>query len=201
MINNYIFDKKLIKNNNGYCLELIIPYKYNNFFYKIYGSEGFYSYGRYSSFNSINTENLNHKLIINIDNLQNIFINIILKENKTEYYDFLNMNKELIDNYEKNIKMNIKKIYNNDNNIFLDNLLQNNQINKKDNEEEKDSDEDDEKDSDEDDDSDDEEDKDSDDEEKDSDDEEEKDSDDEEDDSDDEEEKDSDDEKDEKLHN
>ena len=58
MIYNYIFNKKITKSENGYYLELTIPYNYNNFFYKIYGSDGFYNYGRYSSF--INTTKTNY---------------------------------------------------------------------------------------------------------------------------------------------
>ena len=45
-----------LANGNNFYLELKIPHIYNNFFYKIYGSEGFCNYGRYSSF--INLHNI-----------------------------------------------------------------------------------------------------------------------------------------------
>jgi Ran GTPase-activating protein (RanGAP) involved in mRNA processing and transport len=114
MINNYNFDKKIIKDGNNYILEITIPSIYNNFFYKIYGSDGFYNYGKYSSFTNLV---FNHKLTINIDKIQNIFINIVLKKNNNEYYDFVNMNEITEKDYEKNIKMNIKKKYNDNNTI------------------------------------------------------------------------------------
>jgi len=115
MLYNYHFNKKLKKNINSYSLEITIPNIYNNFHYKIYGNKGYYNYGKYSS---INNTNLNNILTINIDKEQIIFINILQKED--EYYDFLNMKDEIKKKYKKNIKMNIQKKYNNT--IFLNKI-------------------------------------------------------------------------------
>ena len=141
MINNYNFDKKIIKDGNNYILEITIPSIYNNFFYKIYGSDGFYNYGKYSSFTNLV---FNHKLTINIDKIQIVFINIVLKKNNNEYYDFVNMNEITEKDYEKNIKMNIKKKYN-DNTI--DEIKEDSDDEDSDNDEDSDEDSEDDKDS------------------------------------------------------
>jgi len=114
MIYNYTFEKNIIKTGDSYSLEIKIPSAHNIFFYKIYGSNGFYNYGKYSSFSN---KVFDHKIVISIDKIQNIFINIILK-NKCEYYDFIN--------FEKNIKLNIKKKYNNINGNNIDKLIEQN---------------------------------------------------------------------------
>jgi hypothetical protein len=170
MINNYIFKKNITKRDLNYFLELNIPSIFDNFLYKIYGSNGFYNYGKYSSNKNIDSNNY---LLIEIDKVQILFISIIFKE--TEYYDFLNMfdsfDERLHDNsYKKNIKINIERKNNIEN---IQNILSLNDkfklIKKKEEDEDEDDDEEDEDEED-----DDEEDKEDDDEDKEEDDEEDK---------------------------
>ena len=101
MIHNYNFEKNIFKNGNIFSIEITIPENYNKFLYKIYGSSGFCNNGSYNSYTNLNgniTNNLfPHKIIINIDKIQNIFINIIV--NKNEYYDFIDMSNELNKKY------------------------------------------------------------------------------------------------------
>ena len=191
MINNYTFKKNITKRDLNYFLELNIPSIFNNFLYKICGNKGFYNYGKYSSNNSINS---NNNLLIEIDKVQILVISITFKGK--EYFDFLNMHDAQYDtqddthddpldddpldddSYKKNIKINIERKHSTDN---IHNILSLNNRFKLIKKEEEDDDEDDEDEDDEEDeeDEDDEEDKD-DEENKDEDDEENKDEDDEE---------------------
>ena len=106
MISNYNFEKKIKKINNLYNLEIVLPNILNNFNYKIYGNNGFFQNGKFTTYKNINTDNT---LVFSIDKIQIIFINIKIN-NKIEYFDFLDMSKK-INNYNltKNIKINIKR--------------------------------------------------------------------------------------------
>jgi hypothetical protein len=106
-MNNYNFEKRLYKNGINYCLELDLPNNFNNFFYKIYGNDGFYTYGKYSCYKNNNS---NNTLLVNINNLQILFVSIILNKKNTEYYDFIDMTL-LIKNIDeiKNIKLKIER--------------------------------------------------------------------------------------------
>ena len=106
MISKYNFEKKIKKINNIFNLEIVIPNILNNFNYKIYGSNGFFQNGKFTSYKNIHTDNI---LVFLVDKIQIIFINIIIN-NKIEYFDFLDMFKKTINsNYTKNIKINIKR--------------------------------------------------------------------------------------------
>lgn len=106
MISKYNFEKKIKKINNIYNLEIVIPNILNNFNYKIYGSNGFFQNGKFTSYKNIHTDNI---LVFSVDKIQIIFINIIIN-NKIEYFDFLDMFKKTINsNFTKNIKINIKR--------------------------------------------------------------------------------------------
>ena len=106
MISNYNFEKKIKKINNIYNLEIVIPNILNNFNYKIYGSNGFFQNGKFTSYKNIHTDNI---LVFLVDKIQIIFINIIIN-NKIEYFDFLDMIKKTIKcTFTKNIKINIKR--------------------------------------------------------------------------------------------
>jgi len=115
MITNYDFEKNIKKNGNNYYLEIIIPNNLNNFIYKIYGDNGFIQHGKYSSYKNIKTINI---FTIIIDKLQTIFITII-KKNEKEYFDFINMEKYIIN---KNIKLDIKREINN--NDLIDKMIE-----------------------------------------------------------------------------
>lgn len=106
MISKYNFEKKIKKINNIFNLEIVIPNILNNFNYKIYGSNGFFQNGKFTSYKNIHTDNI---LVFLVDKIQIIFINIIIN-NKIEYFDFLDMFKKTINsNFTKNIKINIKR--------------------------------------------------------------------------------------------
>ena len=106
-MNNYNFEKKIYKNGTNYCLELELPNNFNNFFYKIYGNDGFYTYGKYSCYKNNDS---NNSLLLNINTLQILCISIILNKKNTEYYDFINMS-DFIKNVDdiKNIKLKIER--------------------------------------------------------------------------------------------
>jgi len=106
MISKYNFEKKIKKINNIYNLEIVIPNILNNFNYKLYGSNGFFQNGKFTSYKNIHTDNI---LVFLVDKIQIIFINIIIN-NKIEYFDFLDMFKKTIKcTFTKNIKINIKR--------------------------------------------------------------------------------------------
>ena len=115
MITNYNFEKTIKKNGNNYYLEIIIPNNINNFVYKIYGDNGFIQHGKYTFYKNVKTINI---FTIIIDNIQNLFFNIIIKNDK-EYFDFINMKNFLV---YKNIKMDIKREVNN--NELLDKMIE-----------------------------------------------------------------------------
>ena len=111
MITNYNFKKKIKQIDSLYNLEINIPNILNNFYYRLYGSEGFYQNGKFSSYKNINTHNV---LVFCIDKIQIIYINIKVN-NKIEYFDFFDMLKNSNNNFTKNIKIDIKRT-NNDTN-------------------------------------------------------------------------------------
>lgn len=106
-MNNYNFEKRIYKNGMNYCLEISLPNNFNNFFYKVYGNNGFYNYGKYSSFK--NTDS-NNTLLININKIQYLFISLIITKKNIEYYDFVDMN-DIVNNIDslRNIKMKIER--------------------------------------------------------------------------------------------
>lgn len=74
--------------------------------YKLYGSNGFFQNGKFTSYKNIHTDNI---LVFLVDKIQIIFINLIIN-NKIEYFDFLDMIKKTIKcTFTKNIKINIKR--------------------------------------------------------------------------------------------
>lgn len=106
---NFNFIKKIKKNDLNYYLEITLPNNFNNIYYKIYGSCGFNQHGKYTSYKTINTDNI---LLISIDKIQTIFINILTNDKNVEYYDFINMDSFIsLDENKKNIKMDIKRKY------------------------------------------------------------------------------------------
>ena len=111
MITNYNFKKKIKQIDSVYNLEINIPNILNNFYYRLYGSEGFYQNGKFSSYKNINTNNV---LVFCIDKIQIIYINIKVN-NKIEYFDFFDMLKNSNNIFTKNIKIDIKR-KNNDTN-------------------------------------------------------------------------------------
>jgi hypothetical protein len=114
MIINYNFNKKIKKIDSIYYLEIIIPNIINNFYYKIYGSNGFFQNGKFTSYKNINTDNI---LVFSFNEIQTIFISIKIN-NKTEYFDFYDMlKKSFNNNFTKNIKIDIKRKIDNNANI------------------------------------------------------------------------------------
>ena len=105
-MNNYNFEKRIYKNGINYSLEISLPYKFNNFLYKVYGNEGFYNYGKFILYKN---NEANNTLVININKVQYLFISLITKKNK-EYYDFIDMN-NMVNNIDslKNIKLKIER--------------------------------------------------------------------------------------------
>ena len=103
MIYYYDFTKNVKENNNIYIIELVIPHSFDNFVYKVYGDDGFVQNGRFTFYKNISVDNI---VVISVNKIQNLFFNIKLKNN-IEYFDFINMSNMLIN---KNIKLNIKKI-------------------------------------------------------------------------------------------
>jgi hypothetical protein len=126
MIEYYNFDKNIKKSGSNYIIEINIPNKFNNFYYKIFGNKGFYQYGKYIINKNNNTDNI---FIITLDEIQIICFSIILnKSNKNdeEYFDFYNLYDILNDEKKKNIEINIIK-KNIDNNLIheIDNKTSN----------------------------------------------------------------------------
>jgi hypothetical protein len=126
MIEYYNFDKNIKKSGSNYIIEINIPNKFNNFYYKIFGNKGFYQYGKYIINKNNNTDNI---FIITLDEIQIICFSIILnKSNKNdeEYFDFYNLYDILNDEKKKNIEINIIK-KNIDNNLIheMDNKTSN----------------------------------------------------------------------------
>ena len=106
-MNNYNFEKRIYKNGINYCIEISLPNDFNSFFYKIYGNEGFYNYGKYSSYKN---NDVNNTLLININKVQLLFISLIESKKNKEYYDFVDMNNHLENpDLLKNIKIKIER--------------------------------------------------------------------------------------------
>jgi hypothetical protein len=127
MIEYYNFDKNIKKSGSNYIIEINIPNKFNNFYYKIFGNKGFYQYGKYIINKNNNTDNI---FIITLDEIQIICFSIILNKsskNDEEYFDFYNLYDILNDEKKKNIEINIIK-KNIDNNLIheIDNKTSNN---------------------------------------------------------------------------
>jgi hypothetical protein len=112
MIVNYNFNKNIKKNGLNFFLEINIPKKINNFIYKIYGNYGFFQYGKYSSYKNNDQNNI---LVFNIDKIQTIFISIQIYKKNIEYFDFISMGNILNNNNIKNITIDIKKKYSEEN--------------------------------------------------------------------------------------
>lgn len=108
MVSKYNFINNVTKYNNNYNIELLIPYKFNNFEYKVTGSEGFVQYGEYSV-------NKNSKIdtifIVSVDKIQLIHVTLTLnkksKFNDNELFDIVDMQKYFSG---VNIKMDIKRV-------------------------------------------------------------------------------------------
>ena len=100
MIEYYNFDKNIKKCGNNYVIELNIPNKFNNFYYKIFGNKGFYQYGKYIVNKNNNNDNI---FSITLDEIQTICISVIItKSNKEEeYFDFYNLSDNLNDDKKK----------------------------------------------------------------------------------------------------
>ena len=106
-MNNYNFEKRIYKNGITYCLEISLPNNFNNFFYKVYGNDGFYNYGKFSSYKNNET---NNTLVINVNKVQYLFVSFILTKKNKEYYDFIDMN-NMVNNVDlfKNIKLKVER--------------------------------------------------------------------------------------------
>jgi hypothetical protein len=107
-MNNYNFDKYIYKRGVDYYIELNLPQNFKSFIYKIYGDEGYYNFGKFTSYKNSG----NNTFIISIDKPQMIFIVLTLNKDTYEFFDFINMVSELDENsidIKKNIKLNIKR--------------------------------------------------------------------------------------------
>ena len=107
-MNNYNFEKYIYKKNNDYYLEFNLPINFKSFIYKIYGNEGYFNFGKFTSYKN----NGNNTFIISINSPQLIFIVLSLNKGESEYFDFINMKNELeknLSHIKRNIKINIKR--------------------------------------------------------------------------------------------
>lgn len=107
-MNNYNFEKYIYKKNNDYYLEFNLPINFKSFIYKIYGNEGYFNFGKYTSYKNSG----NNTFIISISSPQLIFIVLTLNKGESEYFDFIDMKNELDENssdIKRNIKINIKR--------------------------------------------------------------------------------------------
>lgn len=107
-MNNYNFDKYIYKRGIDYYIELNLPQNFKSFIYKIYGNEGYYNFGKFTSYKN-SGKNI---FIINVDKPQIIFILLTLNKDTYEFFDFINMVNELEENsvdIKKNIKLNITR--------------------------------------------------------------------------------------------
>jgi len=107
-MNNYNFEKYIYKRGIDYYIELNLPQNFKSFIYKIYGNDGYYNFGKFTSYKNSG----NNTFIINVDKPQTIFILLTLYKDTHEFFDFINMVNELKDNLidiKKNIKLNIMR--------------------------------------------------------------------------------------------
>ena len=123
MISNYSFKKNLKIEDKKYKLEIVVPHILNKFCYKICGSDGFYQMGKFTSIKNTNSDNI---LMITIKNIQIIFISIKTFNNKTEYFDFIDLSKYISKNIKIKIDRRIDCDTDNDNNLDIENICEEN---------------------------------------------------------------------------
>ncbi len=112
MISKYNFIKNVYKRNEYYNIELVIPYKYNDFDYRITGSNGFVQYGSYDVSKNMEIDTLFN---IVVDKIQIIHITITLnnvskKKSNNEFFDIIDMNQYIKNTDGNNIRMDVKKV-------------------------------------------------------------------------------------------
>ena len=117
---------KILIIDNTPLLNISLPFNLNNFIYKIYGTDGFHVNG----FCRISNEESkrNHYLTVNIPDIQNVFIQFLLKKNNSDEEIVLFDYFDLIDLYKKEKEKESFLNQNHENNIQMKISMKNNEI-------------------------------------------------------------------------